>query len=500
MISHFTRYTIRPLILLLALATSIQVAQAAPNANITFSPNKTSLGIGEQVTVTLNAAVNEFTAGSVSVAFTYDANKLEYQSVDDSGSAFPNQYSFSAANGSASIIRFTNPSGATGTSKITGLVFKTKQAGTAALAFGDTKIYELGTGASKTVTTSNSSITVTEPNKPKAPTIQEFSANPTKITKGNATQLKWRVDDAASVSIDHGVGGVSSNSDRSVSPTTTTKYTLTAQSDGGTTTRDVTVTVENPTTTPAPTQKPTATPTAKPSTAATTAPVTSDVSASLSSVTYSNTTALADGVDAITVTVDVRSTSGSPLSDAEPTLAGLRETGDAASPFVYDTTAQTWSSTITSTTVGEIIAVVTAKDVVLDTTTLTFTEAVPTTDPSPTVTEGGGGFGRTLLVGFIVLLLLLILLAFLWRKLRHHDDEYEEEVATDEAAFPGDETATAEATTTEAAVVPVPVQQEDEEASFDPNATLQRKEETPPPAAPAPPPAPPKAETPPPAQ
>lgn len=76
-----------------------------------------------------------------------------------------------------------------------------------------------------------------------APQIGSFTADAATIALGSATTLRWTVANAASVSLDQGIGAVTGNA-KSVSPATTTTYTLTATgSDGRTATASVTVTV-----------------------------------------------------------------------------------------------------------------------------------------------------------------------------------------------------------------------------------------------------------------
>ncbi|MEW5717183.1 MAG: hypothetical protein AB1817_01010 [Chloroflexota bacterium] len=77
-----------------------------------------------------------------------------------------------------------------------------------------------------------------------SPNIASFSASPSTITQGNSTTLSWgAVTNADSVSIEPGIGGVSTPGSRTVSPGTTTTYTLTARCGSNTQTRQTTVTV-----------------------------------------------------------------------------------------------------------------------------------------------------------------------------------------------------------------------------------------------------------------
>ncbi len=74
-----------------------------------------------------------------------------------------------------------------------------------------------------------------------APTAQ-LTATPETITAGDQVVLSWKTMDADSVSID-GIGSVPSSGVKTVTPTTTTTYHLTARGDGGSTDATATVTV-----------------------------------------------------------------------------------------------------------------------------------------------------------------------------------------------------------------------------------------------------------------
>ena len=78
-----------------------------------------------------------------------------------------------------------------------------------------------------------------------APTA-ELSATPSVISAGDQVTLKWQTTDANSVSIDNGVGTVPSSGVKTVTPSETTTYHLTASGDGGTADATATVTVNPP--------------------------------------------------------------------------------------------------------------------------------------------------------------------------------------------------------------------------------------------------------------
>jgi hypothetical protein len=76
------------------------------------------------------------------------------------------------------------------------------------------------------------------------PVISAFSASPPIISPGGASTLSWSVSSATSVSINQSIGAVSGTS-ISVSPTTTTIYTLTATNATGSATRTATVSLSS---------------------------------------------------------------------------------------------------------------------------------------------------------------------------------------------------------------------------------------------------------------
>ena len=78
------------------------------------------------------------------------------------------------------------------------------------------------------------------------PVINYFTAEPTAISSGQPSSLRWSVNDANNVQIDNGIGQVSPNGRRAVYPTSTTTYHMTATGPGGTAEADATVTVSVP--------------------------------------------------------------------------------------------------------------------------------------------------------------------------------------------------------------------------------------------------------------
>src|SRR5258708_5562867 len=89
---------------------------------------------------------------------------------------------------------------------------------------------------------------------PAAPTVTQFTAEPTSIQRGQSSTLRWEVSgNATSVSIDQGIGGVQNTGNRSVSPSDSTTYTPSATGPGGSNTATATLSVSAPPPPPPPT-------------------------------------------------------------------------------------------------------------------------------------------------------------------------------------------------------------------------------------------------------
>ena len=82
------------------------------------------------------------------------------------------------------------------------------------------------------------------PPPPAAPTAS-LSANPEAIQTGQSTTLSWQTTNATDVSVD-AIGAVQPNGSQSVTPNSSTTYTLTAKGAGGTQTATARVTVTPP--------------------------------------------------------------------------------------------------------------------------------------------------------------------------------------------------------------------------------------------------------------
>ena len=85
------------------------------------------------------------------------------------------------------------------------------------------------------------------PPAPKAPTVAQFSAEPSSIQRGQSATLRWEISgDTSNVSINQGIGTVRSTGSQDVTPTSSTTYTLTATGPGGSVTASDTVSVVTP--------------------------------------------------------------------------------------------------------------------------------------------------------------------------------------------------------------------------------------------------------------
>ena len=83
-----------------------------------------------------------------------------------------------------------------------------------------------------------------KPSTSNAPTVAQFTAEPTTIQRGQSSTLRWEVSgNVTSVSIDQAIGTVQNTGNRRVFPNDSTTYTLTATGPGGSTTASATVSV-----------------------------------------------------------------------------------------------------------------------------------------------------------------------------------------------------------------------------------------------------------------
>ena len=127
--------------------------------------------------------------------------------------------------------------------------------GTKTVTPTSTRTYTI-TATSSTGHTATASVRITVGSTPPVvgnrPVINSFTRSSGSIVSGSSVTLDWSTSGATSVSINQGIGTVSSSGTRTVTPTVTTTYTLTATNSNGSRTSTVTVTV-TPVSTAAPT-------------------------------------------------------------------------------------------------------------------------------------------------------------------------------------------------------------------------------------------------------
>jgi len=76
-----------------------------------------------------------------------------------------------------------------------------------------------------------------------SPQIVQFGLNPATINTGGQSQLCWQVQNSTAVTINQGIGAVDATACKTVNPTTTTTYVLTATNAAGSVTASATLTV-----------------------------------------------------------------------------------------------------------------------------------------------------------------------------------------------------------------------------------------------------------------
>lgn len=80
--------------------------------------------------------------------------------------------------------------------------------------------------------------------RPKPPVIITFSVAPSEVTVGEETTLKWAVEGATTVTIDHDIGKVAATGSVKLLPDRTIAYTLTAINAGGIVSKSVVINVK----------------------------------------------------------------------------------------------------------------------------------------------------------------------------------------------------------------------------------------------------------------
>lgn len=105
----------------------------------------------------------------------------------------------------------------------------------------------------------------TAPAPESLPVIIAFKASPDQISSGDSSTLLWNVTGATTVQVDQGIGTVGLAGTQSISPATSTTYTLTASNSIGIVNQSVTISITStPSPAPSPTPPPTPSPTPPP--------------------------------------------------------------------------------------------------------------------------------------------------------------------------------------------------------------------------------------------
>jgi hypothetical protein len=109
-----------------------------------------------------------------------------------------------------------------------------------------TTVYTLvatGSGGRTAVATVEILVSVQSSSTAGLPVIRSFTANPPDVHVGTACTLTWDVSNATSLTMDQGIGSVPTSGSKSVTPSVTTNYTLTAANASGSVQRTVPVLV-----------------------------------------------------------------------------------------------------------------------------------------------------------------------------------------------------------------------------------------------------------------
>ena len=136
--------------------------------------------------------------------------------------------------------------GATGLKIDPGNITVTGQTSRSVTPSGTTTYTLTATNNAGSVTRSVTVTVTNAPPPPPLPVIASFSASPGTITSGQSSTLSWSVSGATELRLDPGNITVTGQTSRSVSPTSTTTYILTATNNAGSLARSVLVTVNLP--------------------------------------------------------------------------------------------------------------------------------------------------------------------------------------------------------------------------------------------------------------
>jgi hypothetical protein len=183
----------------LAVATALIVGMtgqslAVGSATFSLSPSGTTVNVHTVFGVTIFE--NGTDVNVVTADLNYDASKLEFVSIDASGSAFPNAVSASGGNGAVSVSRYTNPgTTVSGNQKVATVNFKALAgSGSTAVSFaGSSKIASNGSDIwNHAPTSATYSFATPAPAPTPTPTPAPTPAPPTTNTAPAATTQQTR--------------------------------------------------------------------------------------------------------------------------------------------------------------------------------------------------------------------------------------------------------------------------------------------------------------------
>ncbi len=117
-------------------------------------------------------------------------------------------------------------------------------AGSTVVTPSSTTTYVLTAANAAGSATASTVVTVSGTSPAGLPDIVQFSASPSVISAGDSSTLTWAVSGTGTISIDRGIGAVAPSGTKTVSPSSTTSYTLTATNAAGSVHKSVTVEVE----------------------------------------------------------------------------------------------------------------------------------------------------------------------------------------------------------------------------------------------------------------
>jgi len=313
--------TIKVWVVLISIIAGMGIAfQAqAVNPTLTFSAPKTSLAINEQVAVNIIMDAKDLSVSAAELHISFPGNILQAQSIT-AGSFLPVTLTAGAVttNGASIILGSQPATPVTGIGTLATITFKALTAGSAQVAF-DATTQVAAVGVTQNALGITTPLTFTVASTPTVPTISSFTVSPTSINSGQTATLSWSVTGSTALSIDQGVGTVTGLNSRSVAPTSSTTYILTASNSAGSVTSSATLTVNQ----------------------SAVAPVIPSFIASPTSITSGSTSTLSWTVTGTSPTLSINQGIG--------TVTGTSKTVSPTATTTYTLTASNSAGTVTKT-------------------------------------------------------------------------------------------------------------------------------------------------------